>query len=71
MDAYTARALDMITSPKARDAFDLSREPDRVRDRYGSKDDKYIYVGNEARHALGRPRSSCWPAGWSRRACRS
>jgi hypothetical protein len=48
MDAYTARALDIITSSKARDAFDLSREPDKVRDRYGSKDDKYIYVGTKA-----------------------
>jgi hypothetical protein len=47
MDAYTARAFDIITSPKARDAFDLSREPDRVRDRYGSKGDKYIYVGTK------------------------
>jgi hypothetical protein len=45
MDVYTARALDIITSAKAREAFDLSREPDKVRDRYGSKDDKYIYVG--------------------------
>jgi hypothetical protein len=45
MDVFTARAFDLITSPKARDAFDLSREPDRVRERYGSKDDKYIYVG--------------------------
>src|SRR5439155_7242187 len=48
MDAYTARALDLITSPKARDAFDLSREPERVRERYGRKDDKYIYVGKKA-----------------------
>jgi hypothetical protein len=47
MDAYTARAFDLITSPKAREAFDLSREPDRVRDRYGKKDDKYIYVGTK------------------------
>ena len=47
MDAYTARAFDIITSPKAREAFDLSREPDRVRDRYGRKDDKYIYVGTK------------------------
>lgn len=45
MDAQTAQAFDMITSPKARDAFDLSLEPDRVRDRYGKKDDKYTYVG--------------------------
>jgi uncharacterized protein (DUF1501 family) len=48
MDTFTARALDIITSPKAREAFDLSREPDRVRDRYGHKDDKYIYVGTKA-----------------------
>jgi uncharacterized protein (DUF1501 family) len=48
MDTFTARALDIITSPKAREAFDLSREPDRVRQRYGSRDDKYIYVGRKA-----------------------
>jgi hypothetical protein len=34
-DAFTARALEMITSPKAREAFDLTREPDKVRARYG------------------------------------
>ncbi len=48
MDVFTSRAFDIITSSKAREAFDLSREPDRVRDRYGSKDDKYIYVGRKA-----------------------
>lgn len=48
MDAYTARAFDIITSAKAREAFDLSREPDRVRARYGTRDDKYIYVGTKA-----------------------
>jgi hypothetical protein len=47
-DAYTARAFDIITSPRAREAFDLSREPDRVLARYGSKDDRYIYVGKKA-----------------------
>jgi hypothetical protein len=45
VDAFTARAFDIITSPRAREAFDLDREPDRVRERYGSKDEKYIYVG--------------------------
>jgi hypothetical protein len=45
MDEYTSRALDIITSARARDAFDLSREPDRVRQRYGNKGDKYTYVG--------------------------
>lgn len=48
MDAYTARAFDIITSAKAREAFDLSREPDRVRARYGGRGDKYIYIGTKA-----------------------
>ena len=48
VDAYTARAFDIITSPKARDAFDLTQEPDNVRARYGHKDDKYAYVGQTA-----------------------
>jgi uncharacterized protein (DUF1501 family) len=35
MDAFNAQAMEMITSNRARDAFDVSREPDRVRARYG------------------------------------
>ncbi len=34
-DRFQAQALDIITSPRVRDAFDLSREPDRVLARYG------------------------------------
>jgi hypothetical protein len=34
MDAFQARALDMVTSTKARDAFDVQKEPDRVRAKY-------------------------------------
>jgi len=34
MDAFTARALDIVTTPQARDAFDVMREPDRVRANY-------------------------------------
>ena len=34
-DVFNTRALDMITSPKAREAFDITREPDKVRERYG------------------------------------
>src|SRR5207253_2829254 len=37
-DEYTAQALDMITNPKARAAFDVSQEPVRVRDKYGPDD---------------------------------
>jgi hypothetical protein len=45
MDAHTARAFEIITSSRARQAFDLTREPDKVRERYGTRNDKYTYVG--------------------------
>jgi hypothetical protein len=35
MDALRDRALDLVTSPAARDAFDLTREPENLRSRYG------------------------------------
>jgi hypothetical protein len=35
MDAHQDRAFNMILAPKTRAAFDLTAEPDRVRDRYG------------------------------------
>jgi hypothetical protein len=35
MDRYGQQAVDMLTGPRAREAFDLSRESARVRDRYG------------------------------------
>lgn len=35
VDAFTAQALEMITSNRARDAFDVAKEPEPVRARYG------------------------------------
>jgi hypothetical protein len=35
IDAYQTQALDLLTGERARLAFDLSKEPDRLRDRYG------------------------------------
>jgi hypothetical protein len=35
MSRYRDRAVDLLTGPDARAAFDLDREPARVRDRYG------------------------------------
>jgi uncharacterized protein (DUF1501 family) len=35
MDALTAQALEMITTNKARDAFDVTKEPEAVRAKYG------------------------------------
>src|SRR5262245_41149078 len=34
-DAFTTQALEMIISPRTRDAFDLSKEPKQARARYG------------------------------------
>jgi hypothetical protein len=36
MDRYGQQAVDMIVGRRAQSAFDLSREPQRMRDRYGS-----------------------------------
>ncbi len=41
LDRFHAQALDMITSPKVRDAFDLSREPASLLTAYGHKAGKY------------------------------
>lgn len=35
LDEYTEKALALVTSGRAREAFDLSREKDELRDRYG------------------------------------
>ena len=42
-DRYADMALDMVVSSKVREAFDLSKEPERNRDRYGR-----ISVGEKA-----------------------
>jgi hypothetical protein len=36
MDAFTAQALDIVSSTRARDAFDVGREPEKVREQYGT-----------------------------------
>ncbi len=35
LDTYQQRAYSLVTSSATREAFDISKEPDRVRDRYG------------------------------------
>jgi hypothetical protein len=37
LDAFQSRALQIVASGKVRAAFDLGREPDRVRTRYGDR----------------------------------
>ncbi len=45
-DEFTRRAFEMLGSPKVRDAFDVSREPEPVRAKYGVKG-QYIYYGSK------------------------
>lgn len=35
LDSYYQKAFDLVSSGRARDAFDLTKESDKVRDRYG------------------------------------
>lgn len=35
MDSYGRQAVDLVLGGRARDAFDLAREPTKIRDRYG------------------------------------
>ncbi len=42
IDAFTRQALEMVTSPKARDAFDLKRESAATRERYGKYCENFL-----------------------------
>jgi hypothetical protein len=42
VDAYTVRALDMVGSTKSREAFDLDKEPQDVRERYGKANEDFL-----------------------------
>ncbi|HVU90226.1 MAG TPA: DUF1501 domain-containing protein [Pirellulales bacterium] len=42
LDGYTVRALDMVASNKSREAFDLEREPQAVRDKYGKANEDFL-----------------------------
>jgi hypothetical protein len=42
VDAYTVRALDMVASSKTRDAFDISKEPLEVREKYGKANEDFL-----------------------------
>src|SRR6266700_1359938 len=35
LDSYYRKAVDLVSSGRARNAFDLAQEPDKLRDRYG------------------------------------
>ena len=65
MDALTERALGVLTSSKLLEALDLSREPEKIRSRYG--DGKpYNYQFDGARRSMT---SYCWQGAWCRPEC--
>ncbi len=42
IDTYTQRAMEMITSPQVREAFDVSREPPETHARYGKYCENFL-----------------------------
>ena len=51
LDAFQQRALDIVTSGRVRDAFDVDQEPAEVRERYGYKSfDVRTQVCNKVEH---------------------
>jgi uncharacterized protein (DUF1501 family) len=48
MDAFTAQAFGLLTSSRMADALDLSKEPARVIERYGTGNPKIFMDGNGA-----------------------
>ncbi len=42
VDSFTERALDMVTSPKAREAFDVSRESAATHAKYGRENESFL-----------------------------
>ncbi len=44
LDRINAQALEIITSTKVRDAFDLSKEPDKLKTSYGTKPAAFDFI---------------------------
>ena len=69
MDRFQAKALDIITSRQAREAFDLTREPKKTIERYGKG--KYTHQADKNILYDWDARPFVLPADWSRRASAS
>jgi len=42
VDSFTVRALDMVTNKATREAFDVEKEPQHVRERYGREAESFL-----------------------------
>ena len=71
------RAYQLLSSEAIRQAVDITREPRAMRERYGfGRAARWPVPDRRAAASMAMPgrcagRTCCWPAGWSRRACRS
>jgi Protein of unknown function (DUF1501) len=63
-DSYYHQALDLVTSPRAQDAFDISKEPDPVRDRYGRNDFGQRLLLCRRLVEVGVSFATCYYGGW-------
>jgi len=63
-DSYYHQALDLVTSPRAQAAFDISREPDEVRERYGRNDFGQRLLLCRRLVEVGVSFATCYYGGW-------
>jgi hypothetical protein len=63
-DSYYDQALDLVTSPKAQAAFDISLEPDEVRERYGRNDFGQRLLLCRRLVEVGVSFTTCYYGGW-------
>jgi uncharacterized protein (DUF1501 family) len=59
VDAFTARALDMITTNRVRDAFDVNKEPEKNRERYGRTAGRFVLARRLAEAGVSCVTLSC------------
>lgn len=63
-DDYYASAFDLITSTEAQEAFDISREPEEIRDAYGRNDFGQRLLMSRRLTEVGVPFVTVYSGGW-------
>src|SRR5439155_19105423 len=63
-DGFYRQAVDLVTSAKAQAAFDLSREPDSIRDLYGRTDFGQRLLLCRRLVEVGVSFVTCYSGGW-------
>lgn len=63
-DSYYHQAVDLVTSPRAQAAFDIAREPEEVRERYGRNDFGQRLLLARRLVEVGVSFVTCYYGGW-------